>query len=113
MADEKQAQETEQEQEPVQIQGVELIQEPAEKPQDKPAKKEKDSSGGLLLPVLYALLAAVGAFTLVMIAWIVWTFITRPAEPSESPSTGPSDHIIQTQAPEGGDSESSELDDAE
>lgn len=95
MADENQAQETEQEQE--QIQDAEPVQEPAEEPQDKPAK-EKQTSDGLLLPILYALLAAVGAFTLVMIAGIVWTIITRPAEPSESPSSETSMQIIQARS---------------
>lgn len=106
MADEKQAQETEQEQ----VQETEPVQEPAEKPQDKPAKKKKEKNGGIILPILYALLAAVGAFTLVMIAGIVWTILTRPAEPSESPSAEPSIQIIQTQAPE---SESPDSDAAE
>ena len=94
MEDENQAQESEQEQE--QAQEAEPVQEPAEKPRDKPAKKE--SGGGILLPILYALLAAVGAFTLVLIAGIVWTIITRPADPSESPSTEPSIQITQTQS---------------
>ena len=98
MADEKQAQETEQEQEPEQAQGEEPVQESVEEPQDDPAKEKKDN-GGILLPILYALLAAVGAFTLVMIAGIVWTILTRPAEPSESPSAEPSVQIVQTQAP--------------
>ena len=105
MADEKQAQETGQEQEQAQgeepVQGEEPGQESAEKPQDKPVKKEKEKNGGILLPILYALLAAVGAFTLVMIAGIVWTILTRPAGPSESPSSEPSSQVIQTQAPDG------------
>ena len=91
MEDENQAQEPEQEQE--QAQGAEPVQEPAEEPQDKPSRQK--SGGGILLPVLYALLAAVGAFTLVMIAGIVWTIVTRPAEPAESPE--PSFQIAQTQ----------------
>lgn len=65
--------------------------EPAEKQPDKPAGKK--SGEGLLLPILYALLAAVGAFTLVMIIGIVVTFITRPAQPSQSPSAQPSSRI--------------------
>ena len=86
MAEENQAQEPGQEQE--QPQETEPAQEPAEKQQeDKPAKKK--SGDGVLLPILYALLAAVGAFTLVMIIGIVVTFITRPAQPSESPSAEP------------------------
>lgn len=97
MADENQAQEPEQEQD--QIQGEEPVQEPAEKPRNKPAKEK--SGGGLLMPFLYALLAAVGAFTLVMIIGIVVTFITRPAEPSESPSTETSAQVTlaPTEAP--------------
>lgn len=98
MADEKQTQETEQEQEPEQVQEAEPVQEPAEQPQDKPAKEKKEG-GGILLPILYALLAAVGAFTLAMIAGIVWTYILFPAEPPESPSAEPSFQIVQTQAP--------------
>ena len=108
MADENQAQESEQEQE--QVQGEEPVQEPAEKPQDKPAKEK--SGDGLLMPILYALLAAVGAFTLVMIIGIVITFITRPTQPQESPSTEPSIQITQTQSYQSPDIEGSNPDDA-
>ena len=107
MADEKQAQETEQEPELAQIQEEELVQEPAEAPQDGPAEKEKEKNGGILMPILYALLAAVGAFTLVIIAGIVWTILTQPGGPLAPPSSEPSTQIIQTQAPAG---ESSGLD---
>ena len=86
MAEENQAREPGQEQE--QTQETKPAQEPAEENRDKPA--EKKSGGGLLMPVLYALLAAVGAFTLVMIIGIAVTLITRPAQPSESPSVEPS-----------------------
>ena len=109
MADENQAQESEQEQE--QIQEEEPVREPAEEKQDKPAKQKEDN-GGLLMPILYALLAAVGAFTLVMIIGIVVTFITRPAEPLESPSAEPSSQVAQTQSPEASGNESPNLDDA-
>lgn len=108
MADEKQARETEQEQEPEQVPGEEPEQEPAEPPKDKPAKKK--SGGGIILPILYALLAAVGAFTLVMIAGIVWSILAPSSGPLASPSSEPSVQIIQTQAPE---SESPDSDTAE
>lgn len=95
MADENQAQEPEQEQEPAQE--AEPVQQPTEN-QDKPAPKKEKSGGGLLMPILYALLAAVGAFTLVMIIGIVLTVITRPAQPSESPSVEPSAQVTQTRS---------------
>lgn len=107
--DEMQAEESGQE--PEQIPEEDLFQEPDENPQHNPDKKEKDS-GGLLLPILYALLAAVGAFTLVMIIGIVVTFITRPAQPSESPSARPSAQATQTEAPQASDSESPDQDNA-
>ena len=97
MADEKQAQEPEQEQEqvqePVPVQG----EEPAETPQGEPVK-EKQEGDGLLMPILYALLAAVGTFTLVMIIGIVVTFLTRPAQPSNSPSEEQSAQVTQTRS---------------
>ena len=105
MADENQAQGPGQEQE--QPQETEPAQEPAEKQQkDKPAKEKK--GGGLLLPILYALLAAVGAFTLVMIIGIVVTFVTRPDQPQESPSEEPSfqstvEPVQARQSPDGDD----------
>ena len=104
MEDENQVQEPEQGQE--QIQGEEPVQEPAETPLDKPAK-EKEDNGGLLLPILYALLAAVGAFTLVMIIGIVITVITRPADPQESPSVEPSAQVVQTRSYQASDPEGS------
>ena len=106
MADENQTQGSEQEQE--QIQGAEPVQDPAEEPQDKQAKEKKGD--GLLMPILYALLAAVGVFTLIMIAGIVVTIITRPAEPSESPSAEPSAQVVQTQSPQSPDGEGSNPD---
>ena len=101
MAEENKEQQSELEQ------GEEPVQEPAEEPQDKPDKK-KNSGGGLLMPILYALLAAVGAFTLVMIIGIVFTIVTRPAQPSELPSSEPSTGIIETQPPQTPDSEASD-----
>lgn len=106
MAEELNDQEPEQEpeqepgQEPEQepAPGEEPGQEPAETPQDEPEKKK---SRELLMPVLYALLAAVGAFTLVMIAGIVWTILTQPADPLESPSEDPSTQIVETQPSDG------------
>ena len=95
MADENKEQQSVEEQEPVQ--GEEPAQEPADSPQkDEPAKEKGE---GLLMPVLYALLAAVGAFTLIMIIGIVVTFFTRPAQPSETPSTSVTSQV-QTQAPD-------------
>ena len=89
MADENQAQEPEQELE----QGQEQTQEtePAQEPEDKQQedKPDKEKGEGLLMPILYALLAAVGAFTLVMIIGIVITFFTQPAQPSQTPSEEP------------------------
>ena len=85
-----------------QAQGEEAVQEPAEKAEDKPGKK-KNGKDGVLLPILYALLAAVGAFTLVMIAGIVWTILTLPADPSESPSEDSSAQVVQTQTADDGD----------
>ena len=98
MAEENKGQEPEQQQEPAQ--GEEPAQEPAEEQRkDKPAKEKGD---GLLMPVLYALLAGVGAFTLAMIVGIVLTFFFRPAEPEETPSAGITPPAqTQTQAPDG------------
>ena len=101
MADENKEQESVQAEEPAQeqepVQAEEPAQEPAEEQQkDEPAKEKGE---GLLMPFLYALLAGVGAFTLVMIIGIVLTFFFQPAEPSESPSAGTSSQVSQTQAP--------------
>ena len=96
------------EQEVEQAQGEEAVQEPAEEAKNEPDEKNSGKDG-LLLPILYAFLAAVGAFTLVMIAGIVWTVLTQPAEPLESPSTEQSAQVTQAQAPEG---EGSNIDDA-
>ena len=104
ISEQEQGQEQEQEQEQKQGQdqergeGEEPVQEPAEDPQDKPAEEIKNKDG-LLMPILYALLAAVGVFTLIMIAGIVVTILTRPAQPSETPSAEPSAGIIETQSP--------------
>lgn len=114
MAEENTAQESGQiqEQEPEQAQGEEPVQEqtqePAEPRQDKPDKEKR--GGDLALPILYALLAAVGAFTLIMIIGIVVTFITRPPEspPAETSSqsslSSPSPTRAQTQSPPSPDS---------
>lgn len=98
MAEENRAQEPGQEQEQEQIQEEELVQEPAEEQKDEQAQEK--SGGGLIMPILYALLAAVGAFTLIMIIGIVVTIITRPAQPSAPPS--PSPVQAQMQLPHGG-----------
>ena len=95
------------EQEPVQEEG------PAQGPEetqekDKPAQKKGE---GLLMPILYAFLAGVGAFTLVMIVGIVLSFFFQPVEPSEDPSEqessqvtpAPSSDGTETQAPEESD----------
>ena len=96
MADENKGQEPEQEQ----GQEQEPVQEPEEEQgKEKPAKEKGE---GLLMPILYALLAAAGAFTLVMIAGIVLTILFRPAEPEETPPAGATPPAqIQTLAPEG------------
>ena len=94
MAEENKGQEPEKEQEPVQGEEPAQEQAPEENPQKDEPEKEKGE--GLLMPILYALLAAVGAFTLIMIIGIVVTFFTRPAQPSETPSGEPSQ---STQAP--------------
>ena len=94
MVEEDQVQESEQEQ----PQETEPAREPAEKQEEDKPEKEKDG-GELLLPVLYALLAAVGAFTLVMIAGIVLSFIFyQSPQPSESPSAEPSSQVTSTSA---------------
>ena len=95
MAEENSAQESEQEQEQEQnqeqVQGMDdSAQEPAQDKQEATPPVQENRGGGLLLPFLYALLAAIGVFTLVMIAGIVLTFFTRPADPSGSPSSSPS-----------------------
>ena len=115
MAEENKGQESEQTQEPVQ--GEESAPEPAETQQnDEPAKEKGE---GLLMPILYAVLAGVGAFTLVMIIGIVVTFLTRPSEaPSETPSAEPSSHVTlapsptETETQEPGSESSSPDDDA-
>ena len=96
-------------QESLQEQGENPVQEPAEKPQAEPAQKK---GGGLLMPILYALLAAAGAFTLVMIIGIVVSFLTRPARSPEYPSAQPSAQVVQTQSPQAPDSESPDSGDA-
>ena len=100
------------EQEQEQVQEEEPVQEPAEMPQDQPDEKKSDKDG-LLMPILYALLAAVGAFTLVLIIGITMTFVTQPAEPSAEPSSRVtfSPSPTQTQAPQETDSEGSNADD--
>ena len=117
MAEENKGQEPEQEQEPVQDEGA--AQEPAEEQQKDEPAKEKEKGEGLLMPVLYALLAAVGAFTLVLIIGIVLTFFFQPAEPEETPSAqqssqvtvAPSSPEVETQAPQEPDDEGSDTGD--
>lgn len=111
MPEENKEQEAEQAQEPVQEaeqkpvqegadpaqEGTDPAQESTEEPQDNPAKEK--SGDGLLLPVLYALLAAAGAFTLIMIIGIVLTIVLRPSKspPAESTSQGTTPTRAQTQ----------------
>ena len=103
MADENRGLEPEQEQ----VQGEEPVQEPEENPQqEEPAEKKE----GMLMPVLYALLAGVGAFTLVLIIGIVLAYLNPPEEPLESPSEESSAQVTlapsdgtETQGPDGGD----------
>ena len=116
MAEETKGQEPEQKQEPEQepeqeqepVQGEDTAQEPEEEQQKDEPEKEKGE--GLLMPILYALLAAVGAFTLVLIIGIVVSILTRPPEdPSEFPSAeqssqvtlAPSSTEAETQTPAG------------
>lgn len=42
---------------------------------------KKDHQGGILLPILYALLAAIGGFTLVMVIGIATTILNGPSQP--------------------------------
>ena len=95
MAEENKGQEPEQEP----VQEEEPVQESADEPQkDKPAKEKGE---GLLMPILYALLAGVGAFTLALIIGIVVTFFTQPPEdPSETPSGEQSAQVTLTPAPD-------------
>ena len=105
MEEENKEQQPEQEQEQEPVQGEEPAQEPEEKQKkDEPVKERGE---GLLMPILYALLAGVGAFTLVMIIGIVLTFFFQPAPPSETPSTEPPSQsttapVRAWQAPDGG-----------
>ena len=110
MADENREQEPEQAQEQEPVQGEEPAQEPEEEVQQEEPAEEKGE--GLLMPFLYALLAAVGAFTLILIIGIVVTFLTRPSEdPAESPpaessaqvTLAPAPAETETQEPDGGD----------
>ena len=94
MAEENKGQGPEQEQVPEQEEGP--AKEPEEAQQeDKPAKKKE----GLLMPILYALLAGVGAFTLALIIGIVVTILTQPAEPSETPSAEQSSQVTFAPSP--------------
>ena len=110
MADENKEQQSGQEQEPVQG------EEPALEPEETVQPTEEEKKEGLLMPVLYALLAGVGAFTLVMIVGIVLTFFFHPADPEETPSgeesaqvtLAPSPDVTDTQAPQEPDGEDSE-----
>ena len=94
MAEENRGQEPEQEP----VQGEESAPEPAETQQnDEPAKEKGE---GLLMPILYALLAGVGAFTLALILGIVLTFFFRPVEPEEAPSGEASSQVTLTASPD-------------
>ena len=97
------------EQEPVQEE--EPAQE-AEEASQQEEPKEEEKKESLLMPILYALLAGVGAFTLVMIIGIVVTFLNQPSEdPAEDPSAqvtlSDSSDQTETQAPEDSDGEDS------
>ena len=95
MAEENKGQEPEQEP----VQGEEPAQEPEEAPQQE-EEPVKEKGEGLLMPILYALLAGVGAFTLALIVGIVLTFFFRPAEPEETPSEEQSSQVTLTASPE-------------
>lgn len=84
MAEENRVQEyeleQEQEQEQEQVLDEELVPEPIEQlEQQENPEEEKRGSDRLIMPFLYALLAAVGTFTLVLIIGIAVTIITRSA----------------------------------
>lgn len=82
-----------QEQEPLQEPGLEQELSPNQK--DKQNKDDKEEYG-LLLPVLYALLAAIGVFTLIMLIGIGIAFFTnRAPAPSEQPSQGITEQTSQ------------------
>ena len=96
------------EQEPVQE------EEPAQEPEETPQQEEepaKEKGEGLLMPILYALLAGVGAFTLALIFGIVLTVFLQPAEPSETssgeltsqPAVTATPDVTETQAPQESD----------
>ena len=78
-----------------QEQAAEALQdsESTETGQDEPAvqekaRKEEKKDGGILMPILYALLAAIGTFTLIMfIAIGIMFFRARTNTPSEQPSS--------------------------
>ena len=91
-------------------------EEPAQEPEGTPQQEEepvKEKGEGLLMPILYALLAGVGAFTLALIIGIVLTFFFQPAEPSETSSgemtsqvtLAVSPAVTETQAPQESDGE--------
>ena len=102
MAEETKEQESGQKQEPEQEPGQEQEQEEKEQEegsaqeaeeaseQDKPEEEKKE---GLLMPILYALLAGVGACTLVLILGIVGTFLFNRFWPSEAPPEQPSSPV--------------------
>ena len=95
MAEENKGQEPEQEP----VQGEEPAQEPEEAPQQE-EEPVKEKGEGLLMPILYALLAGVGAFTLALIIGIVLTFFFQPAEPEETPSEEQSSQVTLTASPD-------------
>ena len=79
-------------------------------PPEEPVEKKRE---GLLMPILYALLAGVGAFTLALIIGIVVTFLTQPAEPSESPSIDPSSQVTSSLSPDGTETQEPQESDGE
>ena len=94
MAEENKGQEPEQEP----VQGEDPAQEPEDAPQED--KPDKEKGEGMLMPILYAALAGVGAFTLVLIVGIVVTILTRPPEdPSETPFPESSSQVTLTDSP--------------
>ena len=92
--EQKPEQTPEQGEEPVQGEGPEQGEEPAQEPEEAPQEEEPKKKEGLLMPFLYALLAGVGAFTLVLIIWIAVTFlINYILQPFEPPPEQPSSEV--------------------
>ena len=94
-------QELEQEPEAEPLQGEEPAQGPEENPQPDGQDEEKRRKGDMLMPILYALLAGVGAFTITLIIGIVLTYLNQPEEPLDgTPSDVSSSQVTASLSPE-------------